>query len=128
MARFKLIQRGLKLLPVDLEQRVAGSFEHATCHLVDHKLDRYSFDTFIAKYALQAMAHDKLALIVRGADCGPPELAGEAAGQFALAKGLSLTFTDDHEMLAYGMVIYDALYAWCGDMPMQKVGRFMGCK
>jgi hypothetical protein len=23
-------------------------------------------------------------------------------------------------------VIYDALYAWCGDTPLKKVGRFLG--
>lgn len=29
------------------------------------------------------------------------------------AEFLSRTFSDDHEMLEHGMVMYDALYAWC---------------
>jgi hypothetical protein len=87
-----------------------------------------SFDAFIAKYQLQDAALDKLALVVRGADCGQPELAKEAAGLLAISKGLSLNFMDDHEMLAHGLVIYDALYAWCADTPFKKVARFLGLK
>jgi hypothetical protein len=68
----------------------------------------------------------KLALIVRGADCGAPHLAKEAAGLLAISKGLSPNFEDDHEMLRQGMVIYDALYAWCADTPLKKLGRLIG--
>ncbi|MCE1181248.1 MAG: chromate resistance protein [Rhodocyclales bacterium] len=93
-----------------------------------HHGDRCSFDAFIAKYQLQDTALDKLALIVRGADCGQPALSKEAAGLLAISKGLSLNFADDHEMLAHGMVIYDALYAWCADTPLKKVGRLLGLK
>ena len=49
-------------------------------------------------------------------------------GLLAISKGLSLNFSDDHEMLAHGMVIYDALYAWCADTPLKKIGRFLGLK
>jgi len=28
-------------------------------------------------------------------------------------------------MLKQGMVIYDALYAWCADSPLKKVGRLL---
>jgi len=93
-----------------------------------HHGDRCSFDAFIAKYEITDAALDKLALIVRAADCGQPELAREAAGLLAISKGLSLNFADDHEMLGHGMVIYDALYAWCADTPLQKVARFLGLK
>jgi hypothetical protein len=34
---------------------------------------------------------------------------------YALSLGLSKVFSDDHEMLRHGMVMYDALYAWCRD-------------
>lgn len=78
-----------------------------------HHGDRCSFDAFIEKYELDDPALNELALIVRAADCGTPHLAREAAGLLAISKGLSLNFTDDHEMLKHGMVIYDALYAWC---------------
>jgi len=66
-------------------------------------------------------ALDRLALIVRAADCAAPQLAKEAAGLLAISKGLSLNFSDDHEMLKHGMVIYDALYAWCANIPVQNV-------
>jgi hypothetical protein len=63
---------------------------------------------------------------VRAADTGRPDLANEAAGLLAISKGLSLNYTDDHEMLAHGMVMYDALYAYCADTPLKKVARFLG--
>src|SRR5437660_483610 len=36
-----------------------------------------------------------------------------ARGLAAISLGLSRNFADDHEMLKAGMVMYDALYAWC---------------
>jgi hypothetical protein len=91
-----------------------------------HHGDKCSFDAFIEKYQLRDPALDKLALIVRAADCGAPQLAKEAAGLVAVSKGLSLNFEDDHEMLRHGMVIYDALYAWCADTPLKRVARLLG--
>ncbi|MDP2171037.1 MAG: chromate resistance protein [Rhodocyclaceae bacterium] len=91
-----------------------------------HHGDRCSFDAFITKYALRDSALDKLALIVRAADTGSPQLAQEAAGLLAISKGLSLNFSDDHEMLKHGMVVYDALYAWCADTPTRKIARLIG--
>jgi hypothetical protein len=93
-----------------------------------HHGDQCSFDAFIAKYQLKDAALDKLALIVRAADCGAPQQAKEAAGLLAISKGLSLNFADDHEMLKHGMVIYDAFYAWCADTPLKKVARLLGLK
>ena len=90
-----------------------------------HRGDQCSFDAFIAKYDLDDRALAKLARIIRAADTGKPELAKEAAGLLAISKGLSLNFADDHEMLAHGMVVYDALYAWCAETPLQKVGRLL---
>jgi hypothetical protein len=90
--------------------------------------DRCSFDAFIEKYKLEDAALDKLAIIVRAADCGQPALAKEAAGLLAISKGLSLNFADDHEMLKHGMVIYDALYAWCAETPLKQVARLLGLK
>lgn len=43
------------------------------------------------------------------------DFAPQAAGLAAISLGLSRTFGDDHEMLKHGMVMYDALYAWCKD-------------
>jgi hypothetical protein len=72
-----------------------------------------SFDAFLKKYQLTNPALQKLAVIVRAADTGRPDLAPEAAGLLAVSRGLSQNFQDDHEMLMHGMVVYDALYAWC---------------
>ena len=78
-----------------------------------HIGDQCSFDAFIRIYGISDRALDRLALIVRGADTGAPELAPQSPGLVALSQGLSATFADDHEMLKHGMVVYDALYAWC---------------
>ena len=52
-------------------------------------------------------------VIVRGADTSRLDLAPESAGLLVVSRGLALNFENDHEMLRHGMVIYDALYAWC---------------
>jgi hypothetical protein len=72
-----------------------------------------SFDAFLNKYALTDPALQQLAAIVRGADTDRLDLAPESAGLYAISLGLSHNFRNDHEMLAQGMVMYDALYAWC---------------
>jgi len=78
-----------------------------------HVGERCSFDAFIAKYQLVEPALQALAAIVRGADTSRLDLTPQSAGLYAISQGLSRNFADDHEMLAHGMVIYDALYAWC---------------
>jgi len=78
-----------------------------------HDGDRCSFDAFLKAYRLRDPAFDELALIVRGADTNRLDLAPQAAGLAAISLGLSRNFGDDHEMLAHGMVMYDALYRWC---------------
>lgn len=78
-----------------------------------HAGELCSFDAFIKTYRLAEPALERLAVIVRGADTDRLELAPQAAGLLALSLGLSRNFADDHEMLKHGMVMYDALYAWC---------------
>jgi hypothetical protein len=80
---------------------------------MSHVGDRCSFDAFLAKYHLTEPALQQLALIVRGADTSRLDLTPQSAGLYALSLGLSANFADDHEMLRHGMVMYDALYAWC---------------
>ena len=80
---------------------------------MSHVGDHCSFDAFLSKYRLTDIALAKLAVIVRGADTSRLDLAPEAPGLFAISLGLSQNFKDDHEMLKQGMVMYDALYAWC---------------
>jgi len=72
-----------------------------------------SFDAFLKTYHLTDPALQQLAVIVRGADTARLDLAPQAAGLAAMSLGLSRIFKDDHEMLKHGMVMYDALYAWC---------------
>lgn len=72
-----------------------------------------SFDAFLTKYRLDDPALAQLATIVRGADTSRLDLTPQSAGLYALSLGLSQNFADDHEMLRHGMVMYDALYAWC---------------
>jgi hypothetical protein len=72
-----------------------------------------SFDAFLKKYRLDDPALAQLALIVRGADTSRLDLAPQSAGLYAISLGLSNVYADDHEMLRHGMVVYDALYAWC---------------
>ncbi len=80
---------------------------------MSHVGDSCSFDAFLAKYKLVDRALQQLAMIVRGADTSRLDLTPQSAGLYAISLGLSHTHPDDHEMLGHGMVIYDALYAWC---------------
>ena len=43
--------------------------------------------------------------------------ASQAPGLLAISQGLSRIHENDLEMLEHGMVIYDALYAWCRRLP-----------
>jgi hypothetical protein len=80
---------------------------------MSHVGDLCSFDAFLAKYRLDDPALQQLAVIVRGADTSRLDLAPQSPGLYALSLGLSHSFADDHEMLRHGLVMYDALYAWC---------------
>ena len=80
-----------------------------------HDGDRCSFDAFIRHYRLTDPALNRLAAIVRAADTSSLAAEPQAPGLYAISLGLSRNFPDDHEMLKHGMVMYDALYAWCKD-------------
>jgi hypothetical protein len=82
---------------------------------LSHVGDRCSFDAFLAKYGLDDPALHHLAVIVRGADTSRLDLTPQSAGLVAISLGLSANVPDDHDMLRHGMVLYDALYAWCRD-------------
>jgi hypothetical protein len=89
---------------------------------MSHEGEFCSFDTFLKKYNLNDPALHQLAVIVRGADTSRLDLAPQAPGLLALSLGLSRVFADDHEMLLHGMVMYDALYAWCRDCQKESHG------
>jgi rhodanese-related sulfurtransferase len=93
-------------------EREAVPYDIPDVHF-SHEGERCSFDAFLRHYRLHDPALEELALIVRGADTARLELAAQAPGLAAISLGLSRNFADDHEMLKHGMVMYDALYAWC---------------
>ncbi len=81
-----------------------------------------SFDAFLKKYQLDTPALHALALIVRGADTNQLHIAPQSAGLLAISLGLSRNFRNDFEMLAHGMVLYDALFAWCSELRKETHG------
>lgn len=80
---------------------------------MSHVGELCSFDAFLAKHRLQEPALQQMAAIVRGADTSRLALTPQSAGLYAISLGLSRVFADDQEMLRHGLVMYDALYAWC---------------
>lgn len=77
-----------------------------------HEGEFCTFDYIVKRHNLSDPALDQIALIVRGADTDRFDLAPQAAGLWAISAGLSYNIKDDHEQLALGMKIYDALYSW----------------
>jgi len=80
---------------------------------LSHVGELCSFDAFLAKYALDTPALRQMAAIVRGADTSNLGLTPQSAGLYAISLGLSRILADDHAMLRHGLVMYDALHAWC---------------
>jgi len=102
-----------KEVPRAAKEKAAIPYDIPDVHF-SHDGELCSFDAFLKTYRLaDDPALAQLAVIVRGADTGHLELAPQAAGLLAVSLGLSRNFKDDHEMLRHGMVVYDALYAWC---------------
>jgi rhodanese-related sulfurtransferase len=91
----------------------ATAFDIPGAEPFSHDGELCSFDAFLKFYGIEDRALDALALIIRGADTARLELAPQSPGLLALSLGLSANFPDDHAMLEHGMIMYDALYAWC---------------
>ena len=109
------------------EVRAFGEAQGATPYDIpdvaySHDGPACSFDAFIRRHALADPALDRLATIVRGADTAALELAPQAPGLLAVSLGLSQLFIDDHAMLRWGMLVYDALYAWCRNASAEAHG------
>ena len=83
-----------------------------------------SFDAFVRTHALSHPALGELARIVRAADTSALHLAPQAPGLLAASLGLSAMFADDHEMLKWGMLVYDSLYAWCRQAQTETHGWY----
>ncbi len=78
-----------------------------------HEGPKCSFDAIISKYRLADPALAEMALIIRGADTDRHDLHPACPGLYAVLIGLSANYADDHEQLRFGMVVCEALYAWC---------------
>jgi AraC-like DNA-binding protein len=85
-----------------------------------HYKNQCTFDYFIKKHQLKDPALDRIAAIVRGADTDRHDFAPQAAGLEAIFSGLAYNSTDDHELLAFGMRIYDGLYSWAQHLYEKK--------
>lgn len=83
---------------------------------LSHVGELCSFDAFLKRYQLDDPALRHLAAIVRGADTSRLDLTPQSAGLYAISLGLSATIPDDHQMLLQGLIMYDALYAWCAKL------------
>jgi hypothetical protein len=69
----------------------------------------------IEELGLDTTALSRLALIIRGADTGRPDMAPQSAGLLAASLGYSRIYRDDLAQLDAAMGLYDALYRWCRD-------------
>ena len=81
----------------------------------DHRDGKCTFEVLIEDYHLDSdPALARLAKIVHAADIAD-DLATDPAGPGLLAIGLGGldVESDDHQLLAKGRFVYDALYAWC---------------
>jgi hypothetical protein len=80
---------------------------------ISHEGELCSFDTLLARFGLaDEPGLQIIAPIVRGADTDRHDIAPQASGLHAISLGLSRNYEDDLALLAQGMIVYDALYAW----------------
>ncbi|HEV2303643.1 MAG TPA: chromate resistance protein ChrB domain-containing protein [Stellaceae bacterium] len=101
-------------------EKGATAFDIPGAEPFSHDGPQCSFDAFLEVYGIADPGLDLLAEIVRGADTARLELTPQSPGLLAVSLGLSAVFADDHAMLERGMVVYDALYAWCRDCREQS--------
>jgi rhodanese-related sulfurtransferase len=125
--RFIDPEAGFLYVPTERVFDVAGetgatAYDIPRAEPFTHDGEKCSFDAFLKVYGIRDPALDALALIVRGADTDRLELAPQAPGLLAVTLGLSANVPDDHAMLEHGMVIYDALYAWCRSLQSETHG------
>lgn len=85
-----------------------------------HYEDRCTFDYFVEKHNITDPAIQTIAVIVRGADTDRLDIANQSSGLWAISAGLAYNIKDDHELLAAGMVIYDALYSWAKHLQHER--------
>lgn len=100
------------LVQVEAARHGAIAFDIPGVEL-SHEGPRCSFDAFLKHYQLTDTGLAKLADIVRAADTDTLSQSPQAAGLLAISLGLNANIKDDHQLLAAGFILYDALYTWC---------------
>ncbi|MGX5817205.1 chromate resistance protein ChrB domain-containing protein [Chitinophaga lutea] len=85
-----------------------------------HYGNECTFDYLVKKYAITDPGVLAMAPIVRGADTDRHDMAPQSAGLWAISAGLAHNYTNDHELLEKGMLLYDALYSWAKDLQQIK--------
>ena len=85
-----------------------------------HEGEYCTFDALVKEYKIKDEAVLTMAVIVRGADTDRHDFAAQASGLWAISAGLAHNYTNDHELLEKGMVIYDALYSWAKHLQQVK--------
>jgi hypothetical protein len=76
-----------------------------------HRRGRCTFEAILAKYTLKDSALAELGRIIRSADLLDADETLEGPGIDLLFRGLLHLSEDDHQVLALGEPILDALYA-----------------
>ena len=99
------------------EREGATSFD-APGALYTHRDDKCSFETLIAEFHLgNDPALTRLAKIVHAADVSEDRNSDPLGpGLEAIGVGGLAAESDDHRLLEKGSFVYDALYAYCGEM------------
>jgi hypothetical protein len=109
-AEFRYVPAGEVLAVAERERAVPYDVPEVR---FSHRGERCTFDAFMEDFRLEDDALAVLGVIVRGADTARLDLAPQAPGLLAVSLGLSALYRDDLAMLEHGMIVYDALYAWC---------------
>jgi hypothetical protein len=108
-ARFKFVPaRGYRPRPGELRfDMFQGEFTHEG--------DRCTFETLLARFALDDPALGAIAEIVHDIDCKDEKFARpEAPGVASVLAGLARAYADDAQRVEHGATVFDALYAQLG--------------
>lgn len=111
-------------VPSDQVIELARTYEAIPFDVADveytHYGDQCTFDYIIKKHRINDPAVQTLASIVRGADTDRHDLTSQASGLWAISAGIAHNISDDHQLLAQGMIIYDGLYTWAKLLQNEK--------
>jgi len=122
----RFVDRDAEFMYVPFEQVLPRSKEHEAIPFdipgveYTHYGDACTFDYIIKKHKIDDAAVHVMAPIVRGADTDRHDIAVQAAGLWAISAGIAQNISNDQELLAQGMVLYDGLYTWAKHLRQEK--------